>query len=286
MKKLPQNNIVGSLFIDEYEAKAIERIRKFAKLAKSIHVTVEVGFSGGKDSIVLLDLVKRSGIDFVAVFNYAFEDPDVVNFIKTEYPEVIIQKKNTSYFQLIKEKGFFPESSMRYCCDYFKENSENATITGVRRYESKGRKGRKVFTANKTFYRTNKEFDVFSAECSSVYKGEIQLKPIVDWNDNEVWLYIKKNRLPYPKLYNEAQRRCGCMMCPLATLNSNLYYFKKYPNLLSFAKHISEFSDLTIHKTGVTYTPEQFLFCWLNHFEEPSERWKKAINSIYNRNMF
>jgi len=81
-----------SLFTDENEQQAITNIQKFAKLAEKMGLIVEVGFSGGKDSIVTLDLVKRSGINFIAVFHYAFESPNVFRFIKEKYPQVIIKK--------------------------------------------------------------------------------------------------------------------------------------------------------------------------------------------------
>ena len=278
--------IQKSLFTTENEQQAITNIQKFAKLAEKMGLIVEVGFSGGKDSIVTLDLVKRSGIDFVAIFNYAFESPEVLHFIKCRYPQVIIQRKEKSYYQLIREKKFLPTQQIRFCCDYFKENSKNATIVGVRRSESQARKTRKTFKASKSFLRKNKDFSEFSIECTEIYKGEIQLKPIVYWNDYQIWEYIKIHELPYPKIYSEGQKRCGCMMCPLATLNTNLFYFKKYPNLIKFSKHLPAFLDLKISKTGKKYTSEQFLFIWLNRFKEPSEKQKKIINQIYKRNIF
>ena len=66
------------LFEEVFEQEAIEHIRKFARIAKAENLTVELGFSGGKDSIVCYSLCKRAGIPFTAVFNYAFEPPEVV----------------------------------------------------------------------------------------------------------------------------------------------------------------------------------------------------------------
>ena len=53
-----------NLFNEEIEQQAIERIQKFAKIARAMGFEVCLGFSGGKDSQVCYDLCKRSGIDF------------------------------------------------------------------------------------------------------------------------------------------------------------------------------------------------------------------------------
>lgn len=53
-----------SLFAEEIEQTAIERIQKFSKIAKAMGFEVRLGFSGGKDSQVCYDLCKRSGIEF------------------------------------------------------------------------------------------------------------------------------------------------------------------------------------------------------------------------------
>lgn len=81
------------IFLKEYEQIAIERIQKFAKIAKAMSFDIHLGFSGGKYSQVCYDLCKRSGIDFTAFFNHSFESCTTLRFIKEYYPEV----KNTLY---------------------------------------------------------------------------------------------------------------------------------------------------------------------------------------------
>ena len=58
-----------NLFANEIENQAIERIQKFAKIAKTMGFEVRLGFSGGKDSQVCYDLCKRSGINFKATIS-------------------------------------------------------------------------------------------------------------------------------------------------------------------------------------------------------------------------
>ena len=48
-----------------------------------------VAFSGGKDSIVLLDIVRRSGVKHDVHFNMtSIDPPELLEFIKTHYPDV------------------------------------------------------------------------------------------------------------------------------------------------------------------------------------------------------
>lgn len=66
-----------------------------------------VAFSGGKDSCVVLDLVKKSGVKFDAHFNLTTVDPpEVVRFVKQNHPEVTIEKPRISMRKLIEKRGY------------------------------------------------------------------------------------------------------------------------------------------------------------------------------------
>ena len=58
--------------LEEKENIAIERIHKFAKIADAMRFNICVGFSGGKDSQVVYDLMKRSCVPFKAYYNKAY----------------------------------------------------------------------------------------------------------------------------------------------------------------------------------------------------------------------
>ncbi len=62
---------------------AIKRIRKYCKGKNN----VVVAFSGGKDSLVCMDLVKQAKIKFESHYNVTTVDPpELVKFIKDIYP--------------------------------------------------------------------------------------------------------------------------------------------------------------------------------------------------------
>ena len=83
-----------------------------------------VAFSGGKDSCVILDLVKRAGVKYDAHYNLTTVDPpELVQFIRREYPEAWEHrnKPEKSMWDLIVQKRMPPTRLVRYCCQYLKE---------------------------------------------------------------------------------------------------------------------------------------------------------------------
>lgn len=87
--------------LEEKEGVAIERIHKFAKIADAMRFDVCVGFSGGKDSQVVYDLMKRSCVPFKAYYNKAFESNITKNFIRFSSRK---PKSQEHKYKLVREK--------------------------------------------------------------------------------------------------------------------------------------------------------------------------------------
>lgn len=173
-------------------------------------------FSGGKDSIVLYDLVKKSGVKYRVIFNKTTVDPlELLNFIKENYTEVEWIKPKKSMFQLIAEKGL-PTRLHRWCCEYLKHNSftENTMLIGIRAEESFKRSQRKEVELNRNS-KTEKKI----------------ISPILNWTSKEIWEYIKINNLKYPDLYKK-QKRIGCILCPMQTQRTMIQDIENYPKFL------------------------------------------------------
>jgi phosphoadenosine phosphosulfate reductase len=158
-----------------------------------------VAFSGGKDSCVILDLVKRAGVKFDAHYNLTTVDPpELVYFIRDKYHEVEEERPEKSMWQLIVEKRIPPTRMVRYCCQVLKEQGGlgRTVVTGIRHQESAKRAKRKI------------------TETCSQHATKQFLHIIIDWSEYEVWEYIKTYNLPYCSLYDEGFSRIGCVMCP------------------------------------------------------------------------
>lgn len=66
-----------------------------------------LGFSGGKDSVVLYDLARRAAIKFQAYYSCTgIDPPELVSFIKREYPDVTFKHPKETFWALILKKQF------------------------------------------------------------------------------------------------------------------------------------------------------------------------------------
>jgi phosphoadenylylsulfate reductase (thioredoxin) (EC 1.8.4.8) len=50
-------------------------------------------------------------------------------------------------------------------------------------------------------------------EIDEVNGGIVKLNPLADWTWEQVWEYIKKNNVPYNKLYDKGYKSIGCVPC-------------------------------------------------------------------------
>jgi len=75
-----------------------------------------LGFSGGKDSVVLYDLTEKAGVKFKAYYSATGIDaPEIVKLIKSKYPLVIFLRPTHNLFWWMKYKGIAPTKFKRWC---------------------------------------------------------------------------------------------------------------------------------------------------------------------------
>lgn len=104
-----------------------------------------LAFSGGKDSQCLYHVANMAGVKFEAHYNLTTLDPpEPVRFIKSHYPDVIIDLPRKTFWQLCLEKGLLPTQRVRFCCAELKEThgAGTCTLVGIRHAESSRRRNR------------------------------------------------------------------------------------------------------------------------------------------------
>lgn len=190
-----------------------------------------IAFSGGKDSVALLDICHRVlPLSVPVVFSDTdMELPDtykVLDEVKKHYPdrEFITAKAETSALE--NWRIFAPPSrTIRWCCSvhkstpalmYLKKKLRKSAIkvmafVGVRGDES----------YNRSFYE--------DASDGAKNASQLNRMPILDWGSHELWLYIFANDLIINCAYKKGLTRVGCLMCPESSAKHFWFAEKLYP---------------------------------------------------------
>ena len=170
-----------------------------------------LAYSGGKDSDVILELAKMSGVKFDAHHSLTTIDPPELVYHVRAHPEVAIDRPAKPFLIRLVEKGF-PQRHRRWCCQEYKENGGHGrfVITGIRAAESSNRKNRAMI---ETCYKD---------------KSKQYLHPIIDWSGADVWSFMRGYHVPYCSLYDEGWKRIGCLFCPMAS-KARLLHATRYP---------------------------------------------------------
>lgn len=160
---------------------------------------VGVSFSGGKDSTVLLDLVRRVDPDApVAFFDSGCELQSTIDLVRMVGAQIITPRM--SMFDMARYSGWWGyRSPVDQGCPFdakkivIQEPSETFVVRnglrvisyGLRAEESRGRKmnackGELFLGRDRTYY----------------------LQPIVRWSVNDIWAYIASRELKYNRAYD------------------------------------------------------------------------------------
>lgn len=187
-----------------------------------------VAFSGGKDSVVALDIVQRAlpHNAFMVLFgDTGMEFPDTYRVI--EDVEKYCKSNEISFYRSCSNlspietwnKFGPPAQTMRWCCSVHKTSPQiillrkimnnphfrGMAFTGVRGDES----------ASRSEYK-----DVSLGE---KVKGQYSCHPILEWGSAELFTYIYSRDLIINEAYKKGNSRAGCLVCPLAA-SKNMYF--------------------------------------------------------------
>ena len=218
--------------MDEYSKKVARAVRLLQSIPKD--GPIEVSYSGGKDSDVILELAKMAGIEFRAIYkNTTIDPPGTIQHCKEKGVEILPPKE--SFFSLVERKGI-PTRRARFCCEVLKEYKVlDRAVQGIRRSESKAREERYKEPEICRVYDKNNKVKVYL--------------PLLDWTDEDVARFVAERGVQcHPLYYDEqgvfhAERRLGCIGCPLQSDNGKADY-KKHPKLLKrLVKSVRVFLD-------------------------------------------
>lgn len=224
-----------------------------------------LAFSGGKDSQALYHVAQLAGVLFKGHMNLTSVDPpEVIRFVKQQYPEVELIKPKDSIYNIAVKKGMLPTQRIRWCCEEFKENAGagKVTLIGIRKAESVRRSKRnevevssKAFSGNLDTFETfreermnNKKVRKIKLPTPSIAntdeinkeqitgcitgKESILISPIIYWSEEDVWYFLNEVlQVPHCSLYDEGLTRIGCIGCPMSNLKQKRKEIERYPHV-------------------------------------------------------
>lgn len=213
------------------EQKAIAFIRETHRRFKRRGYAFVVAFSGGKDSLVLLDLVSKAlpPDEFMVIFsNTGMElqvTLDAVQAARQRWGALKFYEASSHLSPQDSWDAFGPPGRrMRWCCAVHK-----SVPTVLRLREIIGDPAAKVVVfdgvrAEESSQRA--DYDEISIGAKNI--NQVNCSPILEWGTAEVYLYLLKNDILLNKAYRQGLFRVGCMVCPMSStwwesLSSDIY---------------------------------------------------------------
>jgi len=207
------DNIAAEIIITlekpESEMTLDEKVEKSKEIIKKAieHWKPHIGlaFSGGKDSTVILSLIREiygrvpipvmtndTGVKFKETYEFR-------NRMKEEWGlDMIVARPKKSYEEVKGER--------ERCCYWLKIEPSERTM------EEEGWKACFVGIRHDEHVARSREEYISERE-----NGIYRVHPILHWREADIWEYIRRNNIPYNPLYDKGYRSIGCKPCTVPT---------------------------------------------------------------------
>jgi phosphoadenosine phosphosulfate reductase len=274
--------------VREMEAEAIHFIQK---TARNYALPIAVAYSGGKDSLATLLLVKKalnsgeSPFPFTLFFaDTGLEFPeilqnvkDVVSWANMDEDAFIIRSIGEKFWDLAGNFGP-PARDFRFCCHTLKASQINDIIEEIA--AKSGNPGSKVLV-----FLGERRYESFTrAEDRRVYvntyvPNQVAAAPIREWTAFDEWMFLLGEHradpsVPITPLYFKGHDRLGCFLCPAQSMASFERVRETHPDL--FTRWMAVLED---YRDAWGY-PAEWLTWGLWRFKHPRGQWAEITKQL------
>lgn len=209
---------MGEYKLDYLEQLEAESIYIFREVAAQFEKPALL-FSGGKDSITMVQLAKKAFAPGKLPFPLVHIDtghnfPEALQFrdalAKEIGAELIVRRVEDTIKQkhLTEPRGKFASRNwlqIHTLLDTIEEFKFDACIGGARRDEEKARAKERIFSVRDEFGQWEPKLqrpELWNIYNGRIHKGEnVRVFPISNWTELDVWSYIKKEGISLPSIY-------------------------------------------------------------------------------------
>lgn len=215
-----------ALYVKESRAKAF-----IHSMSRKVRKPVLVSYSGGKDSLVALDLTLAADVGPVGLlFNdTGIELPETLESVERAAERYglspVVSSAGDRFWSSVMKLGP-PGRDYRWCCKVVKLSPLASTVRAA------WPEGALNVVAQRAFESLDR------ARNPRVWRHKwipslLNISPIQDWGQLDVWLYIWRHGLRVNPLYFKGYDRIGCFLCPASTLGEFHVVRSSHPELWS-----------------------------------------------------
>jgi phosphoadenosine phosphosulfate reductase len=193
--------------------KSAEEVLKWT--LDNLHPHVALASSFGAEDVVLIDMLTKinpeARIFTLDTGRLNQETYDIMDNLRSKYKikfEVMFPNQD-DVEAMVREHGmnlfYRSQANRKLCCGIRKVNpltkilsTLDGWITGIRGDQTQNRANANKF------------------EIDNQFGGILKANPLIDWTWDQVWDYIKANKVPYNKLHDNGYPSIGCEPCTRA----------------------------------------------------------------------
>lgn len=193
------------LISDRYEGRPAQEVLKWA--VDEFHPDIALACSFGAEDVTLVDMLVQVRPD-VKLF---YLDTDLLFKETYEVRDELVNRYGISPIRVAtsvslkeQEERHGPELWVRQpdlCCQIRKVEPLNEMLKGLRAWITGIRRDQAPTRANAGIVERDGKF------------GLVKINPLAAWTSEDVWAYIRANRVPYNRLHDQGYPSIGCWPC-------------------------------------------------------------------------